>query len=281
MGRIIAIANRKGGVAKSTTAINLGRTLAKKGKRVCLIDLDSQGDLTTLTYPTEEFPEGMEERLRTGAIEPGITNSYILFHGDVMPEPDTVTMACGKTIDIIPTTSQLARIEQEDLSCIHNFRSKVRKLSEGYDYIIIDTPPAAGTLQTSALAAAYHVLLPVQLEALSIKNGKELIKLVAGLKQVANPELELLGILMTLTDKQKTNIMKVFSDRLIRDYGDLVLKTEITRSTHIVTASALGLSIAEHMPKAQQAEQYESLTDEIEARIDSRMSHQVEHEVVI
>ena len=262
LGHIIAINNQKGGVGKTTSVVNIGKNIVEKGFKVALIDIDPQSDLTTAIYPGDDLPEGVEIETPEG-LRPGMVNSYIFFKGNNVPSPSTVPFGNNLEIDVFPTTSQLANLEKDGFEVISTFQQKIRALSEHYDFIIIDTPPGMGNLQTSALAAATKVIIPTTLETFSIKNLNKLVAMVGNLKKTGNPEIELLGIFATASKAQKTNLMKHYLDELADDFPGMVFKSEITSSTDVATALALGKSINEYKPKAKQAKQFQDLTKEI------------------
>lgn len=266
LGHIIAINNQKGGVGKTTSVVNLGKNTAEKKYRVAVVDVDPQGDLTTAMYPGDELPDGVEVETPEG-LRPGMVNSYIFFKGNNMPTPDTIEFGDGYSIDIFPTSTQLGNLEKDGFEVIQTFRDKLRKLSSEYDFIFIDTPPGVGNLQTAALAAATKVLIPTQLEAFSMKNLDKLVGMIGNLKQTGNPELELLGIFATASKAQKTKLMNFYSEELEEDFSNLVFNSEITVSTDVATALAMGKSIHEHKPKAKQTLQYKALSDEIFERL--------------
>ena len=262
LGHIIAINNQKGGVGKTTSVVNLGKNIAEKGYKVALIDIDPQSDLTTAIYPADELPEGVEIETPEG-LRPGMKNSYIFFKGENMPVADTIVFGADVGIDIFPTTSQLANLEKDGFEVISTFQEKVRTLAEDYDFILIDTPPGMGNLQTAALAAATKVLIPTTLETFSIKNLNKLIAMIGNLKKTGNPEVEILGIFATASKAQKTKLMNHYLGELAEDFPGMIFKSEITSSTDVATALALGMSINEYKPKAKQAKQFKDLTKEI------------------
>jgi chromosome partitioning protein len=276
MNNIIAVVNQKGGVGKTTTVVNVGKELAIRGNSVLLIEGDPQCDMTDLLFMVSvdsiNMPEGVVEHLSMGRIEPGISNSCGLFVGEGLPIPVTKAFSTGTkrnqidhTISVLPSTSHLLRMESEDNSIITTFQEKVRELATQYDYVVIDTPPALGNLQTAALAAAHQLIITTDLESLSVKNVIKLLDLVTNIRAFGNQDLNVLGILKTLTknEKSKTKVMKHFVAELDEDYGDLVFKTEITGGTDVSTANAFGMAVVEYKPKSKQAIQYGSLADEV------------------
>ncbi len=276
LGQVLVIVNQKGGVGKTTTSANLGKNLAAIGRKVVVVDIDPQCDLTDLLYAAEETPDELTFQMPGGSIEPGLVNSYMLFQQNSTLKTAKIEVGKGKVLEVIPTTSHLARIDKEDLSAITIFRDKVRGLAKDVDYVILDCPPGMGNIQTAALAAAHKVIIPTELESLSVKNIEKLMIIIGNLKKHMNPEIEMLGILKTRTktDKTKTKIMKHYNQELKDDYPGLIFETEITSGTDVSTATAMGMSIHEYKPKSKQAIQYMDLTKEIDGRIAERLNSQ-------
>jgi len=276
LGQVLVIVNQKGGVGKTTTSANLGKNLAAIGRKVVVVDIDPQCDLTDLLYAAEETPDELTFQMPGGSIEPGLVNSYMLFQQNSTLKTAKIEVGKGKVLEVIPTTSHLARIDKEDLSAITIFRDKVRGLAKDVDYVILDCPPGMGNIQTAALAAAHKVIIPTELESLSVKNIEKLMIIIGNLKKHMNPEIEMLGILKTRTktDKTKTKIMKHYNQELKDDYPGLIFETEITSGTDVSTATAMGMSIHEYKPKSKQALQYMDLTKEIDGRIAERLNSQ-------
>ena len=276
LGQVFVVVNQKGGVGKTTTSANLGKNLASLGRKVIIVDIDPQGDLTDLIYAALEAPAELIFKMPGGSIEPGVVNSYMLFQQESTPKTAKVEVGKDKVVEVIPTTSHLARIDKEDLSAITIFRDKVRELAKEVDYVILDCPPGMGNIQTAALAAAHKVIIPTELESLSVKNIDKLKVIIGNLKKHMNPEIELLGILKTRTktDKSKTKIMKHYNQELKDDYPGLLFETEITSGTDVSTATAMGMSIHEYKPKSKQAIQYMDLTKEIDQRVVARLDNQ-------
>ena len=240
MCKIIAIANQKGGVGKTTTTSNLGIGLAKQGKRVLLIDADAQGSLTASLGFTE--PDKLEETLAT--VMANIIN-------DVEMEYDYGILRHEEGIDLMPGNIELSGLE-------------VSLVKERYDYILIDCMPSLGMITINAFACADSILIPVQAAYLPVKGLEQLIKTIGKVKRQINPKLSIEGILLTMVDC-RTNYAKDISALLIENYGSKVriFENSIPISVRAAEISAEGVSIYQHDPKGKVASAYQSLTEEV------------------
>lgn len=256
MCKIIAIANQKGGVGKTTTAGNLGIGLAKKGKRVLLIDADAQGSLTASLGYTE--PDKLEVTLAT--IMERVVN-------EDLPEPSEGILHHEEGIDLLPANIELSGIEVSLVNIMSRetkLREYVNHVSGAYDYILIDCTPSLGMMTINALVCADSVLIPVQAAYLPIKGLEQLIMTIGKVKRQINPKLEIEGILMTMVDS-RTNYAKDISSLLIDTYGNSVriFQNNIPLSVRAAETSAVGISIYAHDPKGKVAQAYERLTEEV------------------
>lgn len=254
--RVIAIANQKGGVGKTTTASNLGIGLAKQGNRVLLIDADAQGSLTaSLGY---QEPDALEVSLATimGNVIQGEevdTLEGILHHDegiDLMPGNIELS---GLEVSLVNVMSR-ERILQEYISIVR----------EKYDYILIDCMPSLGMITINAFACADSILIPVQAAYLPVKGLQQLIKTIGKVKRQINPKLEIEGILLTMVDS-RTNYARDISAMLQEAYGNRVriFESVIPVSVRAAEISAEGISIYEHDPKGKVAAAYQALTLEV------------------
>lgn len=256
MCKIIAVANQKGGVGKTTTTGNLGIGLARQGKKVLLIDADAQGSLTASLGYTE--PDKLEVTLAT--IMEKIVN-------EDFPKPDEGILHHDEGIDLLPANIELSGIEVSLVNIIGRetiLREYANCVSEKYDYILIDCMPSLGMVTINALACADSILIPVQVAYLPIKGLEQLIRTIGRVKRQINPKLEIEGILMTMVDN-RTNYAKGISNLLIETYGDKVriFENTIPVSVRAAETSAAGISIYTHDPKGKVAAAYAGLAGEV------------------
>ena len=261
MCKIIAIANQKGGVGKTTTTSNLGIGLAKQGKKVLLIDADAQGSLTASLGFTE--PDSLEVTLAT--IMGNLINDNAINGMEV--EPGEGILHHKEGIDLMPGNIELSGLEVSLVNVMSRetvLRSYIEIVRENYDYILIDCMPSLGMITINAFACADSILIPVQAAYLPVKGLQQLIKTVGKVKRQINPKLEIEGILLTMVDS-RTNYAKDISAMLKEAYGSRVkiFANVIPISVRAAEISAEGISIYKHDPKGKVASAYDSLTKEV------------------
>lgn len=256
MCRVIAIANQKGGVGKTTTTSNLGIGLARQGKKVLLIDADAQGSLTASLGIRE--PDRLEITLAT--IMGNIIN-------DEEIRSDCGILSHDEGVDFIPGNIELSGLETSLINVMSRetvLRTYIELQRDNYDYILIDCMPSLGMITINVFTCADSVLLPVQAAYLPIKGLEQLIKTIGKVKRQINQKLEIEGILLTMVDN-RTNYAKDISNLLIENYGSKVhiFENSIPMSVRAAEISAEGVSIYKHDPNGKVASAYKSLTKEV------------------
>jgi len=256
MCRVIAIANQKGGVGKTTTTSNLGIGLARQGKKVLLIDADAQGSLTASLGIRE--PDRLEITLAT--IMGNIIN-------DEEIRSDCGILSHDEGVDFIPGNIELSGLETSLINVMSRetvLRTYIDLQRENYDYILIDCMPSLGMITINVFTCADSILIPVQAAYLPIKGLEQLIKTIGKVKRQINQKLEIEGILLTMVDN-RTNYAKDISNLLIENYGSKVhiFENSIPMSVRAAEISAEGVSIYKHDPNGKVASAYKSLTKEV------------------
>jgi chromosome partitioning protein len=257
MAKVIAFANQKGGVAKTTTTLNLGVAFAEQGYRVLLIDLDPQGNLT------------MSQGLDPDQIERSMFD--VLVHK--VPITEVIE---PREVDVAVSSIDLAGAELALSSMIGRERALEKALlpvREEYDFILIDTPPSLGLLTINALVAAEGVIVPVQCEYLSLRGLVQLENTLSMIRENLNPTVEIVGILPTMFDKRLLHSQEAV-EILKENFGDLVLDTRIRKTIRYAEAPVKGESVLKYDPSGEAAAMYRELAKEVlksgaKARIDA------------
>lgn len=256
--KVYAVCNQKGGCAKTVTSVNLGIGLAREGKRVLLLDVDSQGSLTaSLGY---QQPDQIEITLAT------ILNEII---NDSLVQPRKGIITHEEGVDLLPANIELSGMEVTLVNTMSRetiLRDYLKTVRNDYDVIILDCMPSLGMLTINALAAADEVLIPVQAQYLSIKGLEQLIRTVTNVKRKINPNLSIAGILVTMAD-MRTNYAREIVELLHNTYdGKLrIFESIIPLSVRAAETSAEGRSIYLHDPAGKVSAAYAAFTKEVSA----------------
>ena len=249
MGKVIALANQKGGVGKTTTAVNLSAALAEKGKKILLIDSDAQGNATS----------GLGIK-----IEKGKQTLY-----NVITEEEPMSSAIVKTaydrLYICPSNVDLsgAEIELVDMpDRAHRLKKALTAIKNDYDFILIDCPPSLGLVTLNALAAADTVLVPIQCEFYALEGLALLTGTIKRVKKSINPDIEFEGILLTMFNG-RANLSIQVADEVKRYFREKVYKTVIPRNIRLSEAPGFGESVLTYDSRSKGAESYRALADEV------------------
>ena len=256
MCKVIAIANQKGGVGKTTTTVNLGIGLARKGKRVVLIDADPQGSMTVSLGIDE--PDKIEYSLANVLMD--VVNEEEIDYAKIILKHE-------ENIDFIPANIELAGLEVSMVNVMSRelvMKRFISNIKENYDYILIDCMPSLGMITINALVCANSVLIPVQASYLPVKGLQQLIKTISRVRRQINPELKIEGMVMTMVD-MRSNYTKDILEALESTYGETIgiFDSRIPMSVRAAETSAEGKSIYIHDPRGKVAKSYEELTEEV------------------
>ncbi|MDD8019622.1 MAG: ParA family protein [Acidobacteriota bacterium] len=247
---IIAVTNQKGGVGKTTTCVNLSSALALMGKRVLLVDMDPQAH-STISIVGDPSQCGK--------------SLYDVLMDKTLNIADVILRSTVPGLDVAISRISMAKLEPSliaEFDGHYRLKDSLSQIKDDYDYIIIDTPPTLGLITLNALVAATHILIPIQSSYLCLEGTDDLLETIDKVKRIANPSLDIIGVIITLHDK-RTNLSKDVVERINQVFGAKVFKTYISKSVKLEESPAYKESIFTFAPDSIGAVQYRKIAEEL------------------
>lgn len=254
MTTVISVTNQKGGVGKTTSAVNIAYYLAKQGKKTLLVDFDPQGNATSGL--------GVDKQALNGTMTEVILETKLLV--------DVILPTDHKNLFLAPTTSHLANTEVELAQANRRFtrlKNAINTLNDFYDFVIIDSPPSLSLLTVNGLIAARYVLLPVQAEFYALEGLGQLLETMKLVRKSMNPTLDLLGVLPTMVDG-RTTLSGQVHEEIKKHFPGKVFKTTIPRNIRLAEAPSHGLPVGAYDKFSKGARAYKAVTKEVLQRVD-------------
>jgi len=263
MTAIITVANQKGGVGKTTTAINLSAAIAHKGRRTLLIDLDPQANSTIAFFDLGDVKESMFDVLGDGRA----------------PLASVIKPSNDSLLSVGPGRLALAKLEtvlSGQFDAPYRLKDALSPVMKEFDYIIVDTPPSLGILTVNALVASTHLLVPIQAAYFAIEGTDDLLETYERIRARPNPQLKMLGVVITLFDK-RTNISRDTHGQIRAVFGEVLFKTKISKNVRLEESPAYKETILTYAPKSPGALEYKKLAAEVVQRVEeSRIARHAE-----
>jgi chromosome partitioning protein len=250
---VLAIANQKGGVGKTTTAINLAAAIALRKKRTLLLDLDPQSNATIAFFDTADVQ----------------TTMYDIFSDHAVGMDKVIRATKDPFLFVAPARLALAKLEQQlagQFDAPFKLKDALGPVLKDYEYVVIDTPPALGILTVNALVASTHLLVPIQAAYFAIEGTDDLLETYGRIRARPNPDLKVVGVVITLFDK-RTNISRDTHEQIRAVFGNALFKTRISKNVRLEESPAYKQTIFAFAPKSPGAEEYRKLAQEVIQRV--------------